>query len=117
MNFGLGEWLFCMVIFISTIVLWSLTIYEFSPETVSCSVTAFRRKIVHTDTIRRIRIERSILDRLMGTHKVSFLSSYDRVLVQWQFVRIDKGRRTALRRISLLLAALGANDSREKPGG
>ncbi len=100
-----AEWIISGLVFIFSILIWSMTSYLVADDSISSRLFPVRERSVAMEYVDRLRIERSLFDRLLGSYTVSFLSRYDRVLLQWQFVRLDRKRQSELKRLSILLSS------------
>lgn len=88
------------------ITLWAMTSYSISTESASATLFPLRIATIHMEYIGRLRIDRGLLDRFLGTNRVSFLSRQGKVLQQWSYVRLDKRKLSLLRKFALLIASL-----------
>lgn len=100
------EWLASVTVFLTYVLLWILTRYTATADAVAASLLFLKRRRIYYSYIGKLTIERSPLDRLMGTNRVTFLSRQGRVLLQWNFVALKGKERGRIRRLSLLLSAL-----------
>ena len=107
-----AELLACILLFLSFLLFWSVTSYSATSGEVSSSVLLFRKNSIHTAYIHQVKVEKRVIDFLMGTRSVSFISRHGRVLMQWHFVRFDAGTARFVRRLGLLLSAVSV----EQPG-
>ncbi len=99
-----AEWMVCCVVFLFPVAVWLGTKYAVSDSRVTSSVL-LRGKSISLDYVSGLRIETRTYDRLMRTCSVSFVSRYGRVLMRWQFVRLDRNIRSKLRRLSIVLGS------------
>lgn len=93
--------------------LWAMTSYSISTEAASARLFPFRIVSVHLDYVGRLSIDKGPLDRLLGTNRVTFFSRRGKVLQQWSYVRLDKGKLSLLRKFALLVTSLKADRTSE----
>ena len=84
--------------------MWLGTKYAVSDSRVTSSVM-LRGKSISLDYVSGLRIETRAYDKLMRTCSVTFVSRYGRVLMRWQFVRLDGNVQRKLRRLSIVLGS------------
>lgn len=97
------EWVVCCIVFLFPLAVWSATRYAVTDGRVTSSVL-LRGRSISLDYVAALKIEARFYDRLMKTCSVSFVSRYDRVLMRWQFARLDRNQRSKLKKLSILLS-------------
>ena len=100
-------------LFCAFTLLWAMTSYTISTEGASARFFPFKTVRIHLEYVDRLSIEKSPMDRILGTNRVTFFSRHGKVLQQWSYVRLDKGKLSLLRKFALLVTSLRSDRTTE----